>query len=717
MRAQSFTYSMRATAWLRSKSLYIFVSGMVLTFAVLLASRTAIQEATPDWLTSNITQVQDTFLNVGSQLIGISALVFGLVTFALQANLERMPFTLFARLTSDKWLLMYFGLAFAISVVVVALSLLVERSNVGFLVLLFLAALCSILLLIFLSFRRALILVNPGYQLQSVIAGTKKSFRRWERAFQLHRPLMPDPPAGAQRDMKRAAFFNHHSHWTTDAKRSIEYATAYVRHYANVGDFEVSGAGIDTLVEISRLYVQAKGDTFVGEIPFLAMGTSTDGIVNLTLEQLRQLAEFGANNGNETLIEQSMGGMKNLVYVYSKIEYGQHLDTKTHANNAVGYLDRATQTAARHKLTDVVMQGVRFLGESGAILLVAKSGTAVSSIADDLGKYGLLGTVRADDRPVTQEVMRQLASLTVQLLRSEAANLRFAGDSLRAAAKLVSLPFLQIPGGPAASVHDAYLGPYLTGQLPDQMTALANAVVAAEEDDAAARRVAGNTKEWAGGLSEFCQEIMIAAIGRQSMIAVGLFHTTAQWVRVLSVIAAAPAAAEHSLELKERAVELVYTFARVPDDAQSVGFAETCSIHRVIEELAFDIARQPEERLKTAIAQVIVEWAAKAIKFNARLGSAQSSLATLAAFFASRELGEVPPDIRAQIQRRFRQPDISPEQLAAVTQRVRRAYIGRRREEFAMERLERELNRINRQRFEAMLGSILDVLEAPPAGG
>lgn len=676
-----------------------------------------IEQLAAPWVTdTRVTSLQNALLNVGSQLIGVSALVFGLVTFALQANLERMPFTLFERLTSDKQLLLFFAGTFAISIVVVILSLFLDKSNAGTVTLLGIWALLAVLTLIFLSFRRALLLVNPAHQLANIVSNVQRSFKLWEKGLRLYRPLMGRGMPTGPHDTERLAFFSLHSRWTGDAKKGIQHTTAYVRHYANVGDFEVSGAAVNALVSINQLYVQIKGKTFFNNDVFFDAGMSTDDVVNTTLEQLRQLAEHGIQTNNETLAEQAMTGMAALVRVYASIDYATSFNFKTHASLAAGYLDGAVQSAVPKNLPDVVMQGVRLLGASGHVFIAAKTGTEVASIAGHLCKFGAIGAVADKYRPVTQTAMTQLADLTVSLLRSKVDEVGFAGNALLDSAKTISSMFIRVPDAQPMSIHETYLGPFLSTKLPSTLTNLANAVIGSDADNADAKQIIENVEEWADDLHRFYKDLFVEAISAKSLVTVSITHSITQMTRVLLGFAAASAASEHDRdELVDHATHLVYALSWVADTQESVRFAERCAFTNSVTDLAVDVANSDHEKVRQALLEILVGWLVKSAKHDAQLRSAEKCVAAIAASLVLRGQDHVPADVITLIRRRVGTAQgLSREQLENVCRRVSEEYIDRNQDQFSIDRLEYVINRLDRVRFETLVRELLPVL-LPPA--
>ena len=448
---------------------------------------------------------------------------------------------------------------------------------------------------------------------------------------------------------------------------------------------------------------------------FIDHGLETDAVVNTTLEQLRQLAEHGIHSSNETLAEQAMTGMAALVGVYASIEYATAPNFKTHSSLAASYLDGAIQSAVPRNLPDVVMQGVRLLGKSGHTFIDAKSGTELATIAGNLCKFGAVGAVTEKYRPVTQTVMTQLADLTVALLRSRVAEVSFAGEALLDAAKTISLIFLKVPDGQSLSLHEVYLGPFLSVNLPTTLTNLADAVVVVDADDVDAKQVIENVVQWSDDLQEFYKDLLVEAINANSLVTVSIVQSIVQTSVALLGFAAAPAASDHDRDkLVDHAAHLIYALSWVPDTQKAVRFSEGCSFTGAVTDLVVEASSSDHEKIRQAFLNVLTGWLVKCIRHDARLGSAEKSIAAIAAFVALRGHEHVPQGVTTLIEQRLGGAQgISHEQLENVCRDTTEKYIGRRADRFVIDRVEQIINGLNQVQFETLVRELLDAILPP----
>lgn len=189
---------------------------------------------------------------------------------------------------------------------------------------------------------------------------------------------------------------------------------------------------------------------------------------------------------------------------------------------------------------------------------------------------------------MTTEGVRQLADLTLSLLRSPARNVGYALGKVRGNVSLIASTVLKVPNTPLEHVHTATLAPYFES-LRTPLVALVEAVVAAEPDDEGARTVLRNFGHWSGDLHRPTRELLLGAIAARSHLTIHMF----QWIQGLSelLLAAsnAPACDAHGQrELRSHARSLVATLDWIPNEKASVTFVETFDLTETLFETALD---------------------------------------------------------------------------------------------------------------------------------
>ena len=216
---------------------------------------------------SRLDSIRALFLTLGGALIGATAIAFSLIMFAMQVNVERMPYGLFRKFSSDVKLLGAFAATFSLAAIITGLSLIPDKSWVSGASVATVWCSFLIILLFVLAYRRALALISPTMQLGLVVADTKKNFKIWDRAVKRTTPIFrananteEEEEFRGKYDMDRVTYFQLHPNWTASAEQAISYCITFSRRYAEQGDHEVSQVALNGIVAINALYIKTKGE-------------------------------------------------------------------------------------------------------------------------------------------------------------------------------------------------------------------------------------------------------------------------------------------------------------------------------------------------------------------------------------------------------------------------------------------------------------------------
>ena len=268
--------------------------------------------------------VQDRFngfrtllVTLGSALIGATAIAFSLIMFAMQVNVERMPYGLFRKFSSDPKLIGSFAITFVLAITITFLSLVTDKSWVTLVSFGVVWGLVLILIFLLIAYRRALNLISPTKQLLFIVADTKKNLDVWARAAQRAAPLFKsqkekndeDQMKHFKYDRERIAYFRLYPDWTAVALRGIAHCVSFSRRYAEQGDYEVSEFALNAILAINAAYIKAKGKTFFSDNYLIDNPFVSDGFINDTLEHLRQNVQIGVSRSDEQQIEQIFRAM------------------------------------------------------------------------------------------------------------------------------------------------------------------------------------------------------------------------------------------------------------------------------------------------------------------------------------------------------------------------------------------------------------------------
>jgi hypothetical protein len=668
------------------------------------------------------------FLQLGSALIAATVIAFSLIMFAMQVNVERMPHGLFRKFSTDIRLIASFLGTFLLAIFIACASLIPDDiSWVAAAILGSALGVILIFVLVWNAYRRALVLINPIEQLRLLINDTQRDLRIWVRRAKRAAPLFKEARSGLDEkpesaltthDYSRLAYFQANPQWTTEAQRAINYAISFVRRYAEHGDHEVSGAALTAIISINREYVEAKGRTFFYNPPFFENPLSTDGFINNTLELLRQSISISIFRGDEQQIEQILRAMAALVVVYIAIDYSDKRASKDHAHLAASYLSEAVMAVVPHNMADVLMEGVRLVGQSAHIFLTTRSSSSLlTTLADKIGVIACTGIVNEKYRPVTLIAIDQLAKLTFTLIRADVHNVGFIVENLKKNVTMVAQLFLKVP---TETFFESPLKSYFSVASPDGfiywLTILVNAVLKAAPEDEASKKVIRNLETWADGLNRSQKELLLEAIEKRSQFTFDMIHWTSDVAKLLIAISNAPSCDDHSRDkLRKHAVWLMYIFSWIPDDKETASLVEAYQLTETLFEVAIEAYQRDCMDIYEELKKLLLGWAFKGGRYQTGWGILERSLYGLATL-SMIESSLAFEGIKRQIADRLTQPNAPDREICDRTARdIRRRAATLYREGHWSSQIEHAMSQVEDNKMKLALEEFANILSPDTA--
>lgn len=567
--------------------------------------------------------ISSLLLSLGAALIGGAAIAFTLVMFAMQVNVERLPHGLFRRFSTDARLLSYFVAMFAIALGVTLSSLFAGMTSPGIAVLIAVWACLLVVALLWITYRRALLLISPWAQLQLMVASTAKSLQRSVRRARMLRPLLKDESDnedGEERpllgpkpefDTARGTIFQLDPQWAAEARKAVSFAVSFAARFAEFGDYETSSTSLAAIVRVNAHYVDARGKTFVGSHPFASLTglpAGGDSFISETLEQLRQYMQVALGRRDEQQIEQIFDTFAALTRVYLGIEYAIAGDSKHYAGLSAGYLTAVVKTVPSLKSPDVLMDGVRKIGVVGRILVANGMRSHVTTTSEAFHDLALASLLSPQLRMVVGTIMEEYADTLLALLMSGEYDVHFEAERLQGSVCQVATLLLQVPETSIIGEHSSYAKAFYStahmSSLCAKLTKLTNAILNAKADDEEAARVVRHVQEWADELWKPHRELLRRAVEKRSQLTFDLIHWISQVSQMLMAIAAAQVTNSHlAADLMKSASWLVMTLSWIPLDKDSIDLAERFGLT----EQLFDVARAAQERQAPDISEQIEE--------------------------------------------------------------------------------------------------------------
>jgi hypothetical protein len=678
--------------------------------------------------------LRNLLITLGGALVGSTAIGFSIVIFAVQMNFARTPYGLFRKLSSDLKLLGAFCATFLLALGVASLCLIPDQSWVAAAIAATILATTLILILFLYAYRRALLLINPTQQLNFLVAHARRDMEAWVRRARRAAPLLEfeEPEKGTNNekqyspeishDMVHAVYFQANPHWTAVSQQAIKHCIQFARRYAEERDHEVSSAALNAVVLLNVAYVAAKGKTFFAQHLIFDNPLATDALINETLEQLRQNAKIGLTRGDEEQIEQTFRALASLVQAYVVIDYSnKYAQEKQHAQLAASYLSQAVESALPRDLPDVVMEGVRLMGQSAQLFLSAATPNEIVTLAEKIASISCSGAIKETFRPVTLVGVEALARLTFNLVRTKNHDIHFAVGELRRDVSLVAKLLLTAPDGPLFGVHSTYLAPYYsltnTQALAHWLAELASALFKADANDNNAVAVIHNVAQWADGLYQTEKELLLAAIEKQSHFTFDVVHWIAHITKLLIFISQAPACAQHTKrKLIRHANWLISVFSWIPHDEKTVRFIEAFRITETLFEVALDARLRGCSEVFESARETLTSRAFKAGRHRVGWAILERSIYGLAALALCREGAHEALHLKAAISKALGDAEAPDQELRDHAAReIRcRAHTLYRHGHFGSH-IDNAMAQVNEDSLRALLIEVADLLSPATA--
>lgn len=644
---ESFKFSLlnslkkyRNLAWI---TLLIIFAGMSVYLSF------ALQDSIVYELTEHrIDSIQQILRGLGSAFIAATAITFSLVMFAMQVNIERMPFGLFHRFSSDKRLLLVFTSSFIIGALIMALSIIDKKEWI--VATLTISIWCaSLIIFSFLyTYKRALNLISPSKQLANILQDLEKYFQtvniRVNKAEPLLRLNLTNENINSTHDMPRVLYYKANPNWHSHVLKAVSYCINYSRRYADQGDHEISGQALGCLILVNTSYIQCKGKTFFSDSPLIPNPESHDPIISETLEQLRQNVQIGLSKGDELFIQANFRALTELAEIYYNIDYSTDHSTKSHAHLATGYLSSVIELALPHKLVDVCMEGARLQGRLGIKMIVNDDSENLPSLTEKIKLLSIVSAANNKFAPLTVVGVEQLANISFELIRGAKSDIRYPVREIREAIKTIVTYALKEEELGFSSPHKHNLSGYYTSTslsgLAGRLIELVNALISVEQESEDGRRIISNLSEWSDQLYLHDKEVFLLAIQKSSSLSFDIINWCKTIAEILMAASSADCCNEHfKNKLRDNASSLISVLDWVPDQLETVQFVANLQLTESLFELAQEALRRDCTDTYEVAKNTLYKWTVKAGKHQTGFGILEKGIEAMVVLSFNKENG------------------------------------------------------------------------------
>lgn len=529
---------------------------------------------------------------IGAALIGATAIVFSLIVFSMQTNIERMPHGLFRKFGSDLLLLGSFLGSFVIAILVASMSLIPNNKLSMCAIFLSVWGVIAVLILFLYAYQRALKLINPITQLTLMYNAVRRDLVKWDRLATRAQDIMVNHDDDKSKienlnekvlDVKRIIFLENNHGWETTAVQAINYCISYAKRYAELGDYDVSDYSFDRIMYINAKYCSVKRGTYIEDNPLLNIVDNSDAFINLSLEHLRQTMQTALARGDEKLASSTLRGMSGLYSVYLSIEYAGRTRSKHHAMLAAGYISSAVESVIPQNMADVMMEGIKLMGRNS---VKALSYANASDIVGTIQKISMFSTISLKNtvlQPVTLTAFSQFSDINIQLIIKGDINSGFTMDILQKSISEAAIVFLHTEDTPINSRHSYILSPYysvanVTGFI-SRIKEIVNYLIDNEIEAESSKVIIRNVEKWADKLYQSQKEVLLVAANKRSSFIYDLIPWNVMVCEVLLALSESQLCDDyHSEKLKKHSIWLIATLLWIPEEQEVVTFVNNGSL-------------------------------------------------------------------------------------------------------------------------------------------
>lgn len=529
---------------------------------------------------------------IGAALIGATAIVFSLIVFSMQTNIERMPHGLFRKFGSDLLLLGSFLGSFVIAILVASMSLIPNNKLSMYAIFLSVWGVIAVLILFLYAYQRALKFINPITQLTLMYNAVRRDLVKWDRLATRAQDIMVNHDDDKSKienlnekvlDVKRIIFLKNNHGWETTAVQAINYCISYAKRYAELGDYDVSDYSFDRIMYINAKYCSVKRGTYIEDNPLLNIVDNSDTFINLSLEHLRQTMQTALARGDEKLASSTLRGMSGLYGVYLSIEYAGRTRSKHHAMLAAGYISSAVESVIPKNMADVMMEGIKLMGRNS---VKALSYANASDIVGTIQKISMFSTISLKNtvlQPVTLTAFSQFSDINIQLIIKGDINSGFTMDILQKSISEAAIVFLHTEDTPINSRHSYILSPYysvanVTGFI-SRIKEIVNYLIDNKIEAESSKVIIRNVEKWADKLYQSQKEVLLVAANKRSSFIYDLIPWNVMVCEVLLALSESQLCDDyHSEKLKKHSIWLIATLSWIPEEQEVVTFVNNGSL-------------------------------------------------------------------------------------------------------------------------------------------
>ena len=703
--------SARAVYWLRQHNLAAEIIAWLIPVGVGAKLVSDYRLEIAGWFADpRLSGLQTLLVGTGTALIGGTTIAASLVLFAMQVNVERLPFGLFRRLSSDPKLLLAIAGSFFFAIAVASFSLITSPANAAFFVGAAVLCILLILRLFFYAYGRSLDLISPEYQLELIRADVAKEAKRWNRRARWAEPLL-DKEEGGKFDQLRFTIAQVDPRLHIAADKGLKHSVALARKLSDQGDAIAAESALRTVVVINQLYVAARGRSFVASTLIGDNEHVHDPIITQSIETIKHYYRSALARRDEEQMISSLNILRALASAYLKIEYRDDYESKTHACYAAGQLQTEVEQLVQHLMPDALYRAVGVLGACARELAVKSRLEDAVPLIRKVAAVGATGAAREDHIVISHAATEQLAKMTVLLFGIEDYDPGYA--TRETLASVISMTKIVLTSSHARQAFGSPLDSYYSG-VPRKLGELANVLLRAEAGDEHAQRVARNVEAWAEELHRPIKELLLLSVEKQSSFTIILIQFIHSVTEALLAMASAECCRDHERdELRKHALWLVSVFSWLPTEPDPALHVHNLSFIEYLLQIAGAARKWGDDDVLEEVRKRLLKWSI-AVSLH-QWDALETGIYALAVIAVAQGEGE-PDRLLRDLQANVNEAWVSKETRDHVARelRVKADNLRERRSETNV--IERALTSVDREPIKALLRNAANILSPDNSG-
>ncbi|ABZ76695.1 hypothetical protein Shal_2136 [Shewanella halifaxensis HAW-EB4] len=423
--AISFFYSLRNYC-LKQKGVLLVLMSLI-TFKASMEASSLLNGEVP------VDQLKAISLTIGGGLLGFTAIVFSLLLFSLQINLQRLRYLDFYRFSADRHVLGYLLSCLIVSISIIAASLFIVESSSGqHAALMFWAVVLFTFLLIF-SYKRAIQLIDPIEQVRLIESEVDSSLERWGKVIE--RQILADKIAPIESltnkdfDSLRWQLCRRYPTHQQAVFNSIDSLCSMTKVYTELNDYIVARNTLTKIIFIIDRYMRFRQNTFIEGSPFMSTSVESEPVFNYALERVGQSTSDAISADDKEWIQICFEVFSHLAQNsnFYKVQHGYQLGQQI--TSIIYYLTSGVKETIPLKNNDVMINASRSVGGLATALLKTASYDNLQQLDKSLLLLGSL-SISKGDITVINDVMQRYGDIVFLLLFSEGTDAESEAQSI-----------------------------------------------------------------------------------------------------------------------------------------------------------------------------------------------------------------------------------------------------------------------------------------------